>query len=108
MPEEDEDFGGLLAAGLLVVGVGLLAAAAAKNHNDSKRAAFRQGLEAALRVHGVVLLGATLGRQAGNRLFWDVTVQNQTAQIWTQRIELSAGVEAYSQTTRDVIVQNLA
>jgi hypothetical protein len=103
MPKDD-DFGALLAIGLLAVGAGLVAAAATKNTNEAKRTAFHQGLAHALLANGLVLIAVTLGRGTGNQPFWDVTVQNALAQQWTQRVPLAAGTDAYAPATRDYVV----
>lgn len=107
MARRDDDFGLLLAGGLLL-GFGLIAAAQTKESNEARRARFearvREAVEAKVRAK---LTALTLGRGKENRPLWDVTLLANGA-VWTVRVPLQVGAEPYGDEAIEQIVETLA
>lgn len=101
MPRKNPDYGALLAAGLLGVGAGLLAAAAAKSSNESRREQFHARLALALAQHRLQLVSATLGRLGRGQAFWDVAVQDQRGEFWSARVNLALGIDPYADDAQE-------
>lgn len=106
-PPQNDDFGALLAAGLLL-GVGLIAASAARDENERRREAFRAKLGGSFHTLGVTLVAATLGRGANNVAFWDVTLQWPAGEMLGARVPLPPTIEPYSDQALSVVVDNVA
>lgn len=102
----DDDFGVLLAGGLLL-GLGLLAASAAREKNERRREAFRKLLQESFQSRGLVFVSATLGRGSGNVPFWDITAQSPTGEVVSSRVPLPATTEPYSAQALASVVQHV-
>lgn len=101
---DDDDFGVLLAGGMLL-GLGLLAASAVRDKNERRREAFRKRLQESLQSRGIVFVSATLGRGAHNVPFWDVTTQSPTGVVVSSRVALTTTTEPYSDQALASVVQ---
>lgn len=105
---KDEGFGALLALGLAGVAVGLLAASIARDSSEERRRTFKEHLAGALREQtGQILLGATLGRGADNHAFWELTLQDGHAQLWSVRVPLEISTDPYDQSTHDKLIETI-
>lgn len=104
--DDTEAFGVLLAGGVLL-GLGLLAASTVREKNERRREAFRARLQESLRSHGIVFVSATLGRGANNAPFWDITTQSPTGEVVSSRIPLTLITEPYSDQALASVIQGV-
>jgi hypothetical protein len=103
---DDDDFGVLLAGGMLL-GLSLLAASAVREKNERRREAFRKRLQESLQSRGIVFVSATLGRGPSNVPFWDITTQSATGEVVGSRVPLTATTEPYSEEALTSVVQRV-
>jgi hypothetical protein len=103
---DDDDFGVLLAGGMLL-GLSLLAASAVREKNERRREAFRKRLQESLQSRGIVFFSATLGRGPSNVPFWDITTQSATGEVVGSRVPLTATTEPYSEEALTSVVQRV-
>lgn len=95
MPKKDDDYGALLAAGLLA-GVGLLAASSAGDTRAKRRQNYRSAVADELRRRGFELRSMTLVRRAGNRPFWRLIADDATRQPWTLEVPVAKSADPFS------------
>ena len=86
----------LLAAGLGLLGFGLLAAAASGSAN---RQSFSEQLAVALANHGLSLVKCELGRAANNAPIWTVTFQHPARGVMSLIATSPMGTPPYAATT---------
>lgn len=95
MPKKEQDFGTLLAAGLLGVGTGLAAAAALKASHETRRARFRQELGSRVQRSGYQLAQASLGLSPRGNHVWSLLLEVPMQYI-PLRLALPKGMNPYS------------
>lgn len=98
MSKGNDDFAKLLAIGLIGVGVGVFAAAAAQKANEDRRRTFLDDLRAKLKSSDLEMVGATFGRGPANAPFWDVTLWNGL-EVQTIHVPLPLGTEPFAGAT---------
>jgi len=104
--DQDDDFGSVLAAGLLGVGAGLLLASTMRDRNEGRREAFRLGLAAAVAARNLQLRGSTLGRTPDNRPVWLLTL-GDPFRIRSFRARMAENVDPYSSDALSSVVNQL-
>ena len=107
MPPVKGDFGALLAAGLLGLGLGMTAASSTRNENERRRNEFRATLHRAFWQQGLALIAATLGRGPNNQAFWDLTLQWPSGDVSRRRVPLPVSVQPYSGEAAKVVLENV-
>ncbi|MCC6526977.1 MAG: hypothetical protein IT373_30295 [Polyangiaceae bacterium] len=95
MAKTGDNFGLLLAGGILL-GIGLLAASGSQGNAEQRRRRFEEDLRRALAELGVSFVAAALGRGRQNEPFWDVTLQSALGETWTERVRLPGGEDPFS------------
>jgi hypothetical protein len=104
----ESDYAILLAAGLAFGGAVLLTAAAESNAREERRRLFRERLTRELQEQSSqTLVGATLGRGPDNLAFWDLTLQDRVAQLWSIRVPLGPGADPYDQSTHEKLLESV-
>ncbi len=92
----------MIAVGLVGVGLGMLIGAAIASDSTNKRATFTNSVRALLAARHVDLLGAELGRNAGQAI-WLLTMRLPGGQVLTAHVPVSPSQEPLApQTARSV------
>lgn len=92
----------MIAAGLVGVGLGMLIGAAIASDSTNKRAIFTNSVRALLAARHVDLLGAELGRNAGQAI-WLLTMRLPGGQVLTAHVPVGLSQEPLApQTARSV------
>jgi hypothetical protein len=93
--KRDDDFGVLLAGGILL-GLGLLAASGSKETAEARRRRFEASVRDKLQHRNVRLESLTLGRGRENEPFWDLLLDVPAAGLRTVRETLPVGTDPYA------------
>jgi hypothetical protein len=104
MPKRDPFDG--VAAAAIIVGLGVLVAAAVASGSTDRNAVFVQKLRAQLASRGLTLVGAELGRNSSGPL-WVVTVQAQDAQVVVLHAPVAGNLDPLSDAVCNDVAQRV-
>ncbi len=107
MAKRGDDFGVLLAGGILL-GMGLLAASSSKQSAEARRQQFEERIRSGLASLGLLLESVSPGRGRENEPFWDVLVQIPGGALWKGRARLAVGADPYAPGVPDLVLGYVA